>query len=88
MIPIRIDGLQIESLDGELILFHPASDLIVHANPTAAMILELCDGKRSIEEIVTLLGDAYPDAQDEIARDVPDTIRTLIGQGVLTSVSV
>jgi hypothetical protein len=83
MIPRLSDGLQLESMDGELVLFHPTSNLLAHANPTAAIILKLCDGKRSVDEIVTLLSDAYPDAAVEIARDVPETIGLLIDQGVL-----
>jgi pyrroloquinoline quinone biosynthesis protein D len=44
----------------------------VRLNPTAAAVLELCDGERSLEEIVSVLSARYDGA------DVGDDVRELV----------
>jgi pyrroloquinoline quinone biosynthesis protein D len=45
---------------------------VVRLNPTAAEVLELCDGERSLEEIVGVLATRYGGA------DVRDDVRGLV----------
>jgi pyrroloquinoline quinone biosynthesis protein D len=45
----------------------------VRLNETAARVLELCDGNRSLDEIATTLSERYSGA------DVGDDVRELIG---------
>jgi pyrroloquinoline quinone biosynthesis protein D len=45
---------------------------VVRLNPTAAEVLELCDGERSVDEVVGALSDRYGGA------DVGDDVRELI----------
>ena len=42
-------------------------------NETAAQVLELCDGERSLEEIAAALSERYAGA------DVTDDVRELLG---------
>ena len=42
-------------------------------NETAAQVLELCDGERSLDEIAAVLSRALPGA------DVADDVRELLG---------
>jgi pyrroloquinoline quinone biosynthesis protein D len=44
----------------------------VRLNPTAAAVLELCDGERSLDEIVSILSERYDGA------DVGDDVRELV----------
>jgi hypothetical protein len=44
----------------------------------------LCDGARTVGEIVELLSAAYPDAAEDIRADVPAAIQQLIHHGALT----
>lgn len=44
----------------------------VRLNPTAAEVLELCDGERSLDEIVVVLADRYDGA------DLCDDVRGLV----------
>ncbi len=44
----------------------------VQLNPTAAEVLELCDGERSLDEIVVVLADRYDGA------DLGDDVRELV----------
>ena len=46
---------------------------VVRLNPTAAEVLELCDGERSLEEIVDALSARYEGA------DVRDDVVELVG---------
>ena len=45
----------------------------VRLNPTAAEVLELCDGRRSLEEIAAALSERYQGA------DVTEDVRDLLG---------
>ena len=82
-VPIPVEGFHMETLDGETILLHPARSLVIYSNPTAALIWQLCDGIRSVEDIVNLLCEAYPESQDEIRRDVPEAVQLLVERGAL-----
>jgi hypothetical protein len=81
--PKKCDGFLIEELDGELVLLHPARNIVIHANRTAALVWELCDGQYTVPQIVQLLSDAYPDASAQIEEEVPATIRELRKKGAL-----
>jgi pyrroloquinoline quinone biosynthesis protein D len=46
---------------------------VVRLNPTAAEVLELCDGERSVDDIVDVLSARYDGA------DLRDDVQELIG---------
>lgn len=73
--PSPAPGYHIESLDGELLLFHPAGQTILHTNQTGAMIWGLCDGRRSVAEMITILSAAYPEAAT-----ISDDVTSLLAQ--------
>jgi hypothetical protein len=83
LVPTPLKGFQIENLDGEIVLLHPAHNIIIYSNQTGALVWQLCDGRRSVDDIVEILCAAYPEAKAEIAIDVPQTIQTLIWRGAL-----
>jgi coenzyme PQQ biosynthesis protein PqqD len=83
LLPKPVEGFQVETLDGEVVLLHPARNIILHSNETATLILKLCNGQNTVEDIIRILGAAYPDARAQIKNDVPETIRKLMEQGVL-----
>jgi len=82
--PLPTPGYAIEELDGELLLFHPSSETILHTNETGAMVWRLCDGKRSVMEIVETLTAVYPEAAADITQDVPDLLNQFAHQGAIT----
>jgi hypothetical protein len=57
--PIRCEGLEIDEAEDGLIVFDPREDMVHHLNPSAAIIFDLCDGSRDLDEIVALLGEIY-----------------------------
>lgn len=83
MIPRQAAGFQAETLDGEVILFHPVNNTLIHSNESGALVWKLCDGQRSVEEIMAMLSAAYPDNAPDIAVDVPLTLQTLAEHGAI-----
>jgi hypothetical protein len=82
-VPKPVLGFQTQTLDGEVVLLHPGNNVIIHINQTGALIWQLCDGVRSVTDIITLLSEAYPEASSQIEADVPQTINQLAVQGAL-----
>jgi len=71
--PRLVDGarLQYDDVREEHLLLVPEG--AVRLNETAAQVLELCDGRRSVEDIAGALSDRYAGA------DVAEDVRELIG---------
>ena len=69
-IPHRKQSLQLQEFDGELVLYDLEKMKVIYLSETATLIWQLCDGKRTIDEIVHLLQDAYPDNGGVIETDV------------------
>ena len=71
--PRLVDGarLQYDDVREEHLLLVPEG--AVRLNETAAHVLELCDGERSLEEIAAALSERYAGA------DVADDVRELLG---------
>jgi pyrroloquinoline quinone biosynthesis protein D len=53
----------------------------VRLNPTAAEVLELCDGERSVEDIVGVLAARYDGA--DLGDDVRGLVDAMAQRGVL-----
>jgi hypothetical protein len=81
--PLQKPGYLLESIDNELLLYHPAETQVMYCNNTASLIWQLCDGQRSLQEIIELLIDAYPAAADTIAGDVQATIQQFLEHGAI-----
>lgn len=65
------------------LLYDPASERVIELNAPAAVVWHLCDGSRTLAEMVTLLAEAYPEDADRIAADVPDSVARLVEAGSL-----
>jgi hypothetical protein len=76
--PKRKPGLNIEEMDGELILFSPRTTKVLYFNPTASVIWQLCDGEHTLGEIVDLLAAAYPDAAEKMLAQVEGTLQVFL----------
>ena len=82
-VPKPVEGFQTQTLDGETVLLHPARNIIIHLNQTGALVWGLCDCNRTVDEIIEILSAAYPDAREQIAVDVPETLQELVKKGAL-----
>ena len=81
--PQRGQDYHLEQLDDEMLLFHPADTKILYLNQTASVIWGLCDGRRSVAEIIQLLSDVYPDEAASIKEDVLTTLRQMSETGCI-----
>jgi len=71
-------GLRWQPARGEWLLVMP--EAVVVLNETAAAVLQRCDGKRSVEDIVADLGEEYEGVE---AADVAELLRGLADQRVV-----
>jgi hypothetical protein len=81
--PRQKPDYRLEQLDDELLLYHPSDTRILYLNPSASLIWGLMDGYRSVAEITRLLQEAYPEAGDEIAADVQETLERFAENGCI-----
>jgi hypothetical protein len=88
LVPAHEDGLQLEEMAGESLLYSDVTNKTVYLNDTASAIWKLCDGTRSVEDLVALLREAYGDAEHNFEADVRGTIDELLAQGALRWKSV
>ncbi len=83
-IPVPNADFRLEELDDELLLYHPTETRTVYLNPSASLIWRLCDGSRTVADIVALLQDSYPDAEDDIEQQVEATLKQFADYGAVT----
>ncbi|MBI2876257.1 MAG: PqqD family peptide modification chaperone [Candidatus Tectomicrobia bacterium] len=75
--PLRRASILTRILEGEGILYDPATHSVHALNPMAALIWELCDGEHTPAEIGELLGEIFEAEREEIATDVQEALRRL-----------
>jgi hypothetical protein len=74
---------RLETLDDEILLYHPAQTKVLYLNETASLIWKLCDGTRSPEEITELLQDAFPEQASTMRDEVEATLRSFVEHGAI-----
>ncbi len=72
--PLRQQDFRLEKMDNELLLFNPKTTNILYLNETASLIWQLCDGQRSVPDMITMLIQTFPEAENSIKQDVEETI--------------
>jgi len=82
LVPRPARNVETEVVEGEVLLYHPQATRAVYLNPTAAVIWGLCDGTRPVREIIRLISESYPEA-DDLAKHVMVTLNQLEESGVL-----
>lgn len=84
--PMRASGYTMEEVpgvNGEFTLGDSAGRYTLRVNPSVGLIWGLCDGQRTIREIVRLLLDAYPERAGSMDSDVRETLITLTEYGAI-----
>jgi hypothetical protein len=76
--PKQAPGYRLESMDQDLLLFSPIDTQILYLNQTASLIWQLCDGERTVTELVGMLAESYPDAADSVQQDVLEAIEMFV----------
>jgi pyrroloquinoline quinone biosynthesis protein D len=86
-IPKQAFGFFIEEMDGENLLYRLGSHKAIHLNDTASVIWKLCDGSRTVQEIIDVLKGEYPGSESAVESDVREAIELLVGEGALLELS-
>jgi pyrroloquinoline quinone biosynthesis protein D len=86
-VPKQAFGFFVEEMEGENLLYRLGTHKAIHLNETATLIWKLCDGSRTVQDIVDLLKQEFPDSEADIAVDVREAVELLAGEGALLEVS-
>jgi hypothetical protein len=80
--PRRGEALEVTEIDSGLVIYQDAPPRAHHLNNTAALIFELTDGTRSVEDIAAFIGETFALAAPPID-EVEACVDGLRQQGVL-----
>jgi hypothetical protein len=69
--PKAKDGLELVEAPDGLVVYDEGTDRVHHLNQTAAVILRLCDGTATVEEITDIFGRMFgvDRAPDDVIRE-------------------
>jgi len=73
----------LEDMDGEMLLYNPNSATTLHFNESSALVWQLCDGEKSVQDIIDLLCEAYPEQAEQIEGDVVSAIGEFIEHDII-----
>lgn len=82
-IPNQHHDFQVELIDEETLLYQHQLKRVVYLNESAALVWHLCDGRRSVADIIELLVNSYPDTEDAVRADVIEAIDNLVLEDAL-----
>src|SRR5262245_7162946 len=82
-VPKQAFGFFVEEMEGENLLYRLGSHKAIHLNDSATLIWKLCDGSRTVHEIIDLLKKEYPGTEAAIGADVREAVELLAGEGAL-----
>jgi len=75
--PIRNESCHMEELDDEVLLYNPTNNKTLYINKSASVIWQLCNGGQTVEDIITMIQEAYPSDDDSLRQDILDTLNSL-----------
>ncbi|MGH2727437.1 MAG: HPr-rel-A system PqqD family peptide chaperone [Actinomycetota bacterium] len=84
--PTVRDDLTIVELDGEAVVYDEISAELHHLNPSATIVLSLCDGKRTVSAMAEAVSDAFGLALDDVAPQVHSVVERFAEAGLLAGV--
>jgi hypothetical protein len=73
----------LEEMEGEALIYNPSASITLHLNPPSVMIWKLLDGERSVQDLVDMLVEAFPEQAEQIEKDVLDTVTDMVNQRVI-----
>ena len=85
-VPKQAFGFFVEEMEDENLLYRLGGHKAIHLNDTATVIWKLCDGSRTVEDIINLLAREYPGSETAVAADVREAIELLVSEGALLEV--
>lgn len=83
---IRNNDIAWRVIDGEALVVSPKDSLIYPLNDAGARIWELLDGKRTVEEITSIICEEFEGEKKAIEGDTVDFIENLLKAGLINGV--
>ena len=83
--PEMRDELVIGQVDDDVLVYDPVSDRTTVLNLSAAAVLALCDGERTVDQIIAEVGRAVPAPGGALGIEIEDTIRSLVANGLFAN---
>ncbi|MBE0582792.1 MAG: pyrroloquinoline quinone biosynthesis peptide chaperone PqqD [Desulfofustis sp.] len=74
----------LDTLEGEHTVHHQTLPTSLYLNDSAMVIWRLCDGKRTVADIIDLLTEAYPENRKEIDQSVKELVDVLVNRDIAT----
>ena len=74
--------LVFRQIDADVIVYDPVHDQTVLLNVTAAMVLDLCDGSRSIDEVATEVAATFSQEKKRVLEDVETIVNEVAEKGL------
>lgn len=80
--PKKSDGLEIDEVEDGFVIYQPDRARVHYLNPTAKLILELCDGTLTAAQIAGLVEEAFslPEAPRQ---QIDDALAKLETEGLV-----
>jgi hypothetical protein len=79
--PRKSDGLQTDEVEDGFVIYQPDRARVHYLNPTANLILELCDGSLTAPQIAELVGQAF-NLVNPPTHEVHEALATLHSEGL------
>jgi hypothetical protein len=67
----------------DVLLYLPSTAKAIQLNESSRIVWQLCDGERSVGEIIDEISRLYPDQAAQIPDDVLLATKMLVGSGAL-----
>jgi PqqD family protein of HPr-rel-A system len=80
--PRKTDGIQIDPVEDGFVVYQQDRARVHYLNPTAKLILELCDGTLTAAQIAALIEEAFSLAQPP-RQEVDNALATLETEGLV-----
>jgi len=83
--PEKVEGLLSEELEGldEIVFVRPEDGASFSLNPTAAAILDLCNGQRSHDDLVAILHDTVKADIEQAKLDMESILTEFVEYGLI-----
>jgi len=72
-----------EEFENEVLLYAVSTGKGVYLNKTAGLVRGMCGTGSSVEEIIILLEEAFPEQKNDIRHDVETAVEALLAHGAL-----
>jgi PqqD family protein of HPr-rel-A system len=77
------EGLTTVEIDGEAVVYDETTGELHHLNPSATIVLSLCDGTRSVDDMATEVSEAFTVAREEVYAQVSAALQSFGEAGLL-----